>query len=182
MNFSQHPRSKTTKSNVALLLQPTLHNFGALATLNRLDGITCGEIRPKSRKSFIALLLPRLFPVSPLLHYSYKKMGGVPPALRSLGVAGVPASDDMDLNQSPTCNSFTSNHLTQFRVGPPRVTHLFSNICRCWGWGWGLSVTSSKMGISPAEIMAMEGLPSKALALEDHWCASFCTILRNIVK
>jgi hypothetical protein len=28
-------------------------------------------------KSFVALLLPALFPVSPLLHYSYKKMGGV---------------------------------------------------------------------------------------------------------
>jgi hypothetical protein len=27
-------------------------------------------------KSFVALLLPHFFPVSPLLHYSYKKMGG----------------------------------------------------------------------------------------------------------
>jgi hypothetical protein len=29
----------------------------------------------KHAKSFVALLLPALFPVSPLLHYSYKKMG-----------------------------------------------------------------------------------------------------------
>jgi len=29
-----------------------------------------------SRNSFIALLLPHFFPVSPLLHHSYKKMGG----------------------------------------------------------------------------------------------------------
>jgi hypothetical protein len=30
-----------------------------------------------SAKSFVALLLPALFPVSPLLHYSYEKMGGM---------------------------------------------------------------------------------------------------------
>ena len=32
--------------------------------------------RFKTRKSFIALLLPHFFPVSPLLHHSYKKIGG----------------------------------------------------------------------------------------------------------
>jgi hypothetical protein len=70
-------RDKTHKSNVALLLQPTLHNFNALAPVNLLDRITYGPNSEKSRKSNAALLLPHLFPVSPLLHYSYKKMGDV---------------------------------------------------------------------------------------------------------
>jgi hypothetical protein len=78
MNFSPHSRSKTRNSNVALLLQPTLHNFGALASINHLDGITYRRNCQKTRKSFVALLLPHLFPVSPLLRYSYKKMGGDP--------------------------------------------------------------------------------------------------------
>jgi hypothetical protein len=71
-------RDKTHKSNVALLLQPTLHNFNALAPVNLLDRITYGPNSEKSRKSNAALLLPHLFPVSPLLRYSYKKMGGTP--------------------------------------------------------------------------------------------------------
>src|ERR1700692_4027600 len=78
MDFSPHSRSKPRKSNVALLLQPTLHNFGAPAPINHLDGITYRQNGRKSRKSNAALLLPHLFAVSPLLHYSYKKMGGTP--------------------------------------------------------------------------------------------------------
>jgi hypothetical protein len=124
MNFPPHSRSKPRKrafcvlsgakdlsykfsgnSNVALLLQPMLHNFSALAPINHLDRITyarnCQESRKRafcvlsgakdlsyaiSRNSNAALLLPHLFPVSapfasrsaprdPLLRYSYKKMG-----------------------------------------------------------------------------------------------------------
>jgi hypothetical protein len=54
---------------------------------DRLDSITCCE---NTRKSNVALLLPHLFPVTPLLHHSYKKIGGTPlcPALRSLSVGG----------------------------------------------------------------------------------------------
>jgi hypothetical protein len=84
MNFSPHSRSKSRKSFVALLLQPTVHNFGALAPINRLDGITHRRNSQKTRKSFIALLLPLFVPVSPLLRYSYKKMGGVPPVRTNL--------------------------------------------------------------------------------------------------
>ena len=40
-----------------------------------LDGIAYRSNRPNSPNSFIALLLPHLFPVSPLLHHSYEKMG-----------------------------------------------------------------------------------------------------------
>ena len=43
--------------------------------LNPFDGITYRQNTQESRKSFVALLLPALFPVSPLLHHSYKKMG-----------------------------------------------------------------------------------------------------------
>ena len=78
MNFSPHPRSKSTNSFVALLLQPTLHYFVALAPINHLDGITYRRNCQKTRKSNAALLLPHVFAVSPLLHYSYKKMGGGP--------------------------------------------------------------------------------------------------------
>src|SRR5580658_1404083 len=76
MNFSPHSRSKTRKSFVALLLQPMLHNFSALAPVNHLDGITYQPNCRETRESNAALLLPHLFPVSPLLHYSYKKIGG----------------------------------------------------------------------------------------------------------
>jgi large subunit ribosomal protein L21 len=63
------------KSNVALLLQRSLHNFSALTPVTPFDGITYRQNRQKTRKSFIALLLPHVFAVSPLLRYSYKKMG-----------------------------------------------------------------------------------------------------------
>jgi hypothetical protein len=86
--FPASPSNETTylfpkwefsrKSNVALLLQPTLHNFSALASVNHLDGVTYSPNRQKSRKSFVALLLPHVLALSPLLRYSYKKMGGTP--------------------------------------------------------------------------------------------------------
>ena len=88
-------RRKTRKSNVALLLQPTLHNFGAPAPINPLDRITYRPNRQKSRKRAVrvlsgakdlsyalsrnfnaTLLLPHVFAVSPLLRYSYEKMRG----------------------------------------------------------------------------------------------------------
>jgi hypothetical protein len=78
MNFSPHSRSQTRKSNVALLLRRSLHNFGALTLASHLDGMTCRRNCQKTRKSNAALLLPLFVPVSPLLHYSYKKMGGAP--------------------------------------------------------------------------------------------------------
>ncbi len=76
MIFSPHSRSKTRNPNVALLLQPMLHNFSALALATHLDGMTYRQNPQISRKLFIALLLPHVVAVSPLLHYSYKKMGG----------------------------------------------------------------------------------------------------------
>jgi hypothetical protein len=42
----------------------------------------------ETRKSNAALLLTLFVPVSPLLRYSYKKMGGTPLPLRSLGAGG----------------------------------------------------------------------------------------------
>jgi hypothetical protein len=69
------PPSSSLNSFVALLLQPTLHNFGALATITYFDGITYRRSGQKSRKSNAALLLPHVFAVSPLLRCSYKKMG-----------------------------------------------------------------------------------------------------------
>ena len=65
-------------SFVALLLRRSLHNFSALAPVTHLDGITCSQNRTKTGKSFIALLLPHFVPVSPLLHYSYEKIGVLP--------------------------------------------------------------------------------------------------------
>ncbi len=107
MNFSPRSRSKTRNSNVALLLPPALHNFSAIAPISHLDRITYRPNRQKrdfcvpricagTRKSFIALLLPHLFPVSAscasrtalrdaLSHYSYKKRGGW--GIRALGEA-----------------------------------------------------------------------------------------------
>jgi hypothetical protein len=81
-----HPQS--AKSFVALLLQRSLHNSGALDPATHLDRITYSQNRAKTRKSFVALLLPHVFAVSPLLRYSYKKMGGGGPALRNLGEGG----------------------------------------------------------------------------------------------
>src|SRR5271169_227882 len=77
----ERPRSSSRSRNsfIALLLRTQLHKVGALAPVNCLDGITYRRIPSKTRKSFIALLLPLLFPISPLLHYSYKKMGGYAP-------------------------------------------------------------------------------------------------------
>jgi hypothetical protein len=78
------------KSFIALLLQTPLHNFIAAAPITQLDRMAYRQECPKSRKSNAALLLPAIFPVSPLLRYSYKKMGGGGLALRSLGVGGYP--------------------------------------------------------------------------------------------
>jgi hypothetical protein len=77
MDFSPHSRSKTRNSFIALLLPAKLHNSGALASVNHLDGTTYRPDRQKTRKSNAALLLPLFVPVSPLLRYSYEKMGGV---------------------------------------------------------------------------------------------------------
>jgi hypothetical protein len=83
-------RSQSRKPFRRTLLQRMLHNFSALAPAYHLDGITyqpnwrkrdfcVPRICAGTCKSFVALLLPALFPVSPLLHYSYKKIGGTPP-------------------------------------------------------------------------------------------------------
>jgi hypothetical protein len=85
---SLSPSNKTTylfpnwefspNSFVALFLRRSLHNFRAPKSLNHLNGVTYGRYSEKSRKSNAALLLPHVFAVSPLLRYSYKKMGGTP--------------------------------------------------------------------------------------------------------
>jgi hypothetical protein len=67
-------------SFVALLLRRALYRISAIKLINFLDGTAYERIHSKSRKSNAALLLPALFPVSPLLRYSYKKMGGTPPS------------------------------------------------------------------------------------------------------
>jgi hypothetical protein len=61
-----------------------------------------------SRKSFAALLLPHLLAVSPLLHYSYKKMGGAPLRVRRLSsfrscAAIRPRVNPLDSYSSKTC-------------------------------------------------------------------------------
>ncbi len=50
--------------------------FIGRSSASPIDSCTYGPKLQNARKSFVALLLPHLFPVSPLLHYSYKKMGG----------------------------------------------------------------------------------------------------------
>ena len=61
-------------------------------SLSPIVSCTYARNSRNSRKSFIALLLPAVFPVSPLLHHSYKKMGGrgrgVCVPTHSVGVAG----------------------------------------------------------------------------------------------
>jgi hypothetical protein len=93
-------REFSRKSNVALLLRRSLHNFSALAPVNHSDGITCGEFQPKSRKSNAALLLPHVFAVSPLLRYSYKKMGcrGTKPNILNWGHVSSPHRVQCDAN------------------------------------------------------------------------------------
>ncbi len=154
-------RFRSCNPNVALLLQPTLRNFGALAPVNHLDRNSYPQSRQKSPKSFAALLLPHLFPVTPLLHYSYKKMGGVGVCAFCIPMVciGTPlpvgelvhvapgfslarffgSRDRAALkgrrytNPSPTCNSLSFNHLASFHVGPPHVSPLESSVCRKWG-------------------------------------------------
>jgi len=73
--------------------------------------------RFKTRKSFIALLLPALFPVSPLLHYSYKKMG-------VMGLLVLPTSN-LELPTSrlrpypPLPKSFRINNVTNLPQKAP---------------------------------------------------------------
>ncbi len=67
---------KSPNPFVALLLRGALHNFSAAAPVTPLNGIAYRRIRQNTRKSNAALLLPHLVAVSPLLRYSYKKMGG----------------------------------------------------------------------------------------------------------
>ena len=74
MKSSPLSRLRSRNSNAALLLQPALHNFSALAPANPFDGITYRQDERKTCNSFVALLLPAVVPVSPLLHHSYEKM------------------------------------------------------------------------------------------------------------
>jgi hypothetical protein len=50
--------------------------FRSAASTTSINSCTYRPKFQNARKSFVALLLPHLFPVSPLLRYSYKKMGG----------------------------------------------------------------------------------------------------------
>jgi hypothetical protein len=76
--YAQREYRNSCKSFRPTLLRRTLHRFSAVASVNHLAGITYPQIRENSRKSNAAILLPHFLPVSPLLHYSYKKMGGAP--------------------------------------------------------------------------------------------------------
>jgi hypothetical protein len=84
--YSVAPITIPRNSFVALLLQPTLHNFCALASVTHFDGITYRQNVRETRKSNAALLLPALFPASSLLRYSYRKIGGGGPARRSFSL------------------------------------------------------------------------------------------------
>src|SRR5580658_7224780 len=126
MNFSSHSRSKTHNPFIALLLQPVLHNFGALAPVDRSYRITYRPDCQKTRKSNAALLLPHLFPVSPLLRYSYKKMGGggYPYILAPLPPYIHPSLRP----NSPLCKSFRINKVTKSPQKAPiskplRISH-----------------------------------------------------------
>jgi hypothetical protein len=124
MNFSPHSRSKSRNSFIALLLQPTLHNFGALAPINPLDRITYRPNGRKSRKSNAALLLPHVFPVSPLLHCSYKKMGVSPRRPKPQRRRGIPATDFIALIRNSQC--FLS--LTKIRQNAPKIPQCFLSL------------------------------------------------------
>jgi hypothetical protein len=145
MNFSPHSRSKTRNSFVALLLQPTLHNFCAPAPINHLVRITYAPNCKKSRKSNVALLLPLFVPVSPMLRYSYKKIGGGGyPGNSDLPIGAIPWNATREIGgpresqtrlTSPISNSFRINRLSRFAGGPPHVSPLDSDSCRKQGWG-----------------------------------------------
>ncbi len=124
MKFSPHSRSKTRKSNAALLLRLTMHNSSAVASINPLDRITYQTNQEKTRKSFVALLLPHLFAVSPLLRYSYKKMGGGGPALRNLGAGGYPPP----LKREGAANYQRFLSLTKIPGNDPKISQCFLSL------------------------------------------------------
>jgi hypothetical protein len=75
-------------------------------------------------KSLRIILLAAIAAVTPLESHSYEKMRvGAPVGLTFRWAIS---------HRAPTRNSFNSNHLTQFQVGPPHVTPLFSYGCRKW--------------------------------------------------
>jgi hypothetical protein len=88
-----------------------------------LDSTSYRSIRQNPPNSFVALLLPHLFPVTPLLHYSYKKMGGAPLFSVSSVFSVISA-----LNPVPV--STLNCHLSTSDCAPPRpyVTPLFSTL------------------------------------------------------
>jgi hypothetical protein len=86
-------------------------------------------------KSFVALLLPHVFPVSPLLHYSYKKMGGTPHTLRSLGERGPASSSPFHLKEhsvsktNPAApNSSKSDIDRKKAIPPPGIRCIFTDL------------------------------------------------------
>jgi len=84
------------------------NRFSATGPVNPSDGTTYRKNQANSRDSFIALLLPHLFPVTRLLHHSYKKMGVAGVRL----ISWLPGSLPPCLLASP-------------RPNPPCITSLF---------------------------------------------------------
>ena len=139
MLFESHSRSKTSKSSVALLLQPMLHNFSAVAAVNHLNGRAYRQMRRKTRKSNAALLLPHVFAVSPLLRYSYKKMG----------VGGVGVGPTFRWATLVNSSAFALSPLFPALTGSARVSSLESALIQK-GWGRGNTVLAG-LGLRRAE-------------------------------
>jgi hypothetical protein len=78
-------------------------------------------------KSFIALLLPHFFPVSPLLHHSYKKIGGVGvarplrPDVRHREGSTTPSAQISALKSLPADNLASSPSL---HISPQGASHV----------------------------------------------------------
>jgi hypothetical protein len=90
--------------------------------------------RSNTPKSNAALLLTLFVPVTPLLRYSYKKMGGTPLPRNGAEACAIP---------SPTSNSFGINLLLGFAGGPPNVSPLESELCRKQGGVGGTRISIS---------------------------------------
>ncbi len=131
MNSSPHSPTRNAiprNSFRRTLLQPVLHNISAIAPITLSDPAAYERIRPKSRKSNPALLLPLFVPVSPLLRYSYKKIGGTPlpqenSRLKTLTTCGMYHLRTSRISRQKTASVFY--HLqTAFHVTTSVIYHL----------------------------------------------------------
>ena len=114
---------------LSLPASPSYRSMGSelRGQVQRIQSLTTHSGQ-KTCKSFVALLLPHLFAVSPLLHYSYKKIGGGGPALRSLRDGGVvPATNHSPLATLPLTTSLFY-HLRKSSRTPQKDPNVFYHL------------------------------------------------------